>query len=151
MKNITLLKSDFNRETGISTVVINTDIGSFEGKAKADDYDMESPSSFAGCQLAELRALKKYTKEKFSILKRINESLFKMIEEIQTHPDYATNYPFTAIKIIENEINRNLYEMEKWCNLNKTLESDIKNFYINYEKKLKLLDEKIKKIKEKRQ
>ena len=41
--------------------------------------------------------------------------------------------------------------MEKWCNLNKTLENDIKNFYIKYEEKLKLLGEKIKKLKEKRQ
>ena len=31
MKNIKLIKADFDRETGISTVIINTDIGKFEG------------------------------------------------------------------------------------------------------------------------
>jgi hypothetical protein len=151
MKNIKLVKADFDRETGISTVIINTDIGKFEGVAKADDVDIQSPSQFMGCELAELRALKKYVKAKFMNIKRVNESLLKVADAIQVHPDSRIDYPFSALKIINDEINRNLYEMEKWCNLNKTLENDIKNFYIKYEEKLKLLDEKIKKLKEKRQ
>jgi hypothetical protein len=104
MKNIKLVKADFDRETGISTVIINTDIGKFEGVAKADDVDIQSPSQFMGCELAELRALKKYVKAKFMNIKRVNESLLKVADAIQVHPDSRIDYPFSALRLCHSEL-----------------------------------------------
>ena len=53
-----LVSSNFDPSTGISTVVINTDIGTFQGTSKLHPEE-KYVSNFAGCQNAEYRAIAK--------------------------------------------------------------------------------------------
>ena len=61
---IHLIKADYNEETGVSTVMIDTDLGAFYGKAKLHDEDKDYASKYTGCRYAETRATIKYLKMK---------------------------------------------------------------------------------------
>lgn len=58
--NIKLSYGNFDSTTGISTVRIETKIGTFVGTAYLQEEDKDNPSRFAGCQLAEYKAIRKY-------------------------------------------------------------------------------------------
>lgn len=61
---IHLIEADYNEETGVSTVMIDTDLGAFYGKAKLHDEDKDYASKYTGCRYAETRATIKYLKMK---------------------------------------------------------------------------------------
>ena len=71
--------SNFNKETGISTTVILTDLGHFLGIARLHPDDKETASRYAGCRYAEMRATTKYIKAK---KKAIQEEI-KLLKEIE--------------------------------------------------------------------
>ena len=88
----------FDKDTGISTAIINTDCGVFKGTAKLADADKEYPSRFVGCDIALTRAHYKYVKVKYNIVKA-------QFHFIQQHPEldtavfeqYKTAYEFWKI------------------------------------------------------
>lgn len=55
-----LVKSDYNKEDGISFVEIQTDYGNFYAYSFLSPEDTEVASSFLGCELAEYRATIRY-------------------------------------------------------------------------------------------
>ena len=55
-----LVKSDYNKEDGISLVEIQTDYGNFCAYSFLSPEDTEVASSFLGCELAEYRATIQY-------------------------------------------------------------------------------------------
>ena len=65
---IKIIDTSYDTETKISTVIINTDLGKFTGKARLHEEDIDIESSFAGYNYAEARAIIKYMKEKVKIL-----------------------------------------------------------------------------------
>ena len=64
-----LIFSEFDKETGISTAVIQTPLGVFEGTSQLWEEDIDIASSFAGCTYAELKAVRKALK---ADVKKIN-------------------------------------------------------------------------------
>lgn len=61
---IKIIDTLYDIETRTSTVIINTDLGKFTGKAKLHEEDEDIQSSFAGYNYAEARAVIKYMKTK---------------------------------------------------------------------------------------
>lgn len=59
-----LIKADYNENTGVSNVMIDTDLGAFTGQAKLHDEDKDYASKYTGCRYAETRATIKYLKMK---------------------------------------------------------------------------------------
>ena len=59
-----LIKADYNENTGVSNVMIDTDLGAFIGQAKLHDEDKDYASKYTGCRYAETRATIKYLKMK---------------------------------------------------------------------------------------
>ena len=57
-----MIYSNFDKETGISTVTIRTDLGDITGTSKLHEEDRNIMSEYAGCQYAETRAVLKYMK-----------------------------------------------------------------------------------------
>ena len=57
-----LLSSIFDAETGVSTVIIQTELGIFQGRARLHPDDQDNISNLAGCRIAEERAILKYLK-----------------------------------------------------------------------------------------
>ena len=144
----TFIRADFNKETGISTVVIKTDLGTFEGKAYLHDEDKDIASEFEGCKYAEWRAVIKYLKvllkQKKAILntlKDINSNLERMKEydKYSRQSRYLRKRFYMAQKevkdlkeyIAHNE--ENLYDMMK--NYRTLKENYLKAIEKNREKK----------------
>ena len=67
------VKDDFNIETGISTVTLQTKDGNFIGKAKIHPDDKPYINKFFGLRIAEIRAYIKSLNKKISI---INNKIF---------------------------------------------------------------------------
>lgn len=65
---IKLIKSFYNKKTGISVAIINTDYGIFKGYSKLHEEDRDIVSNFAGCQYAHTRAIVKYMKKRVEVL-----------------------------------------------------------------------------------
>lgn len=69
MKNVVLIDSYYNEETGISYAEINTDLGIFYAYSQLYEEDRNESSSFAGCSYAEAKAQIKYLKRKIRFMK----------------------------------------------------------------------------------
>lgn len=57
-----LVSAEFNKEAGVSTVVLQNKNGRYVGKAKLAPEDADVASEFAGCRIAEQRAWINYYK-----------------------------------------------------------------------------------------
>ena len=66
-ERIDLIKADFDPETGISTTVIETDLGRFIGTSLLREEDKETASSYAGCSYAEFKAIRNYLKARLRV------------------------------------------------------------------------------------
>lgn len=124
---IKMIYSDFNPNTGLSTVTIRTPHGDFTGYAKVHEDDIKYQSRFIGCQYAETRAYIKLLKH------QRNECKIKL----KTLMDLQMNLPKAY---------------QKCKNLNKTIvtyQIDIDNytFLINQlQQKIQYSDKEITKV-----
>ena len=108
------IKSDYNTDTGLSSVTIVTDIGQITGYSKLNPEDAEIASTYAGCRYAEMRASIKYMKAKAKIAEYKLQPLLKIYNEIKGKISYdKNNY---GVKCLEREIY--LLEDEKQTFLN---------------------------------
>jgi len=108
------VKSDYNEETGISTVVIATDLGEITAHAFLHPDDKDIASNFAGCRYAEMRAGIKYMKEKVKISKYQLKPL-KRIYNVLSQKKYY-NRDNSGTKMLEKEI----YKLEDDIKIYKT-------------------------------
>ena len=113
-----LIYSDFNDETGVSIVRIQTPYGTFKGKARACPKDQDYASSFMGCHLAEWRAYIRYLK----FLKKMTKSNMKVVKHIISHMSLSDrNRTF-----IEGEYNRLKNDVDQLDLKISQLETEIK-------------------------
>lgn len=88
MDKYTFIKAEFDKETGISTVIIKTDLGIFEGNAYLHDEDKDIASDFEGCKYAEWRAVIKYLKVKLKVKKIVYKRLKTIMADLERMKDY---------------------------------------------------------------
>lgn len=105
--NYTLVYSNYDEDTGVSTVKINTDIGVFTGSAKCHP-DEEIKSKYYGCQLAEGRAILAYLKNLVKIGKAQRDALFNLNTTVCQLRDYQKDNIYTS------KIRRAMYEKQEW-------------------------------------
>jgi len=84
----TLVSSNYDAETGISKVIINTELGTFEGTSKLHDEDKDIQSKYTGCRYAEMRAAAKYLKRKIKNQKIKVDTLKNLISNLERLADY---------------------------------------------------------------
>lgn len=89
MKKIKVISSNFNEETGVSTVTIRTSLGEFTGEAILHPED--APSRFRGCRLAELRADVKYLKAYRKQFRNELNGLHKLMGRMSSYRNYNHN------------------------------------------------------------
>lgn len=78
-----LVCGNYDKETGISTVVISTSLGEFDGYAFLHELDRDYDSRFVGCEYAELRAVNKFLEEEnriYTICIKYAEKLYTIIK-----------------------------------------------------------------------
>lgn len=100
----------FDENTGVSTAIISTPIGLFTGTsvAKGTDADKEKISSFYGCDIAFLKAQKKYFKREISNLKQ----QIKGIKLLATQAPNPNTLKKTAESLI-SQLNEQIKEAQQ--------------------------------------
>ena len=113
----TLMSSNYDPDSGVSVVKINTDVGVFEGIAHCHPEE-EYESRMFGCELAELRAIRKYLRELVKIGNAQLDALYHLYNSVYDMKDF--NYDnFYASKIRramyakKDEIDRNKADIER--------------------------------------
>lgn len=88
MSTIKLLQSNFDEETGISSVTIGTDYGQFNATSKLHNEDLNISSSYAGCEYAEMRAIIKYMKKRIEVINNQIKGLENYQKQLSDRADY---------------------------------------------------------------
>lgn len=78
MQTIKLIYANYDKESGVSTALIETDLGRFTATSKLREEDREVESSYCGCRYAELKAVRKY----LQALLRVKKAEFKCLHEL---------------------------------------------------------------------
>lgn len=99
---IKTIASDYNEETGVSTVIVATDLGNITTHAWLHPDDKDIASHFAGCRYAEMRAGIKYMKAKIKISKYQLEPLKRIYNSLKNDKHYNKNNK--GVLLLEKEI-----------------------------------------------
>ena len=113
-----LIKSDYNKETGLAFAEIKTRLGNFSAFAKPHKEDMDIKSNYLGCFIAEMKATIQYYKEEQKILKiRINtlENYQKLIKGLKEYNQHSRE---------NRKLRRMIYELKEDS---KFLDKEIEN------------------------
>lgn len=112
MNNIKLVYSNYDEETGISTVRIQTPEGTFKGKSRLHPKDKNVASRYVGCKYAEMRAWIKY----YKFMARLKQSAIEEVTKLSNQLNQDKNIPKRAkewaaanLKLLEEE--RKLYKI----------------------------------------
>lgn len=101
-----LIYSNYDRETGLSTVTIRNKYGEFTGYAKLHEEDQNIESSFAGCRCAEIKALIKSTRAQ---IKEINIQI-KILEDFEKELKHMKDYDPYSMET--RRLRRKIYELK---------------------------------------
>ena len=85
-----ITREEFNAETGVTTVTIVTDFGSFTGVTKIDGIDAEYPSLFHGYEIASAKAHRKWARAMKVIIREKMRALNSIIKQM---PNCANPQP----------------------------------------------------------
>lgn len=122
--NYTIEKEIFDTATGITTITINTNYGSFTGSVKLDDIDAQYPSLYHAKELALLKALRKYAKQVIIIIKEKIKTLNSILLQCEWLDNETEYQPWgKATFLIRKEIENLEKDLKKW-NDNKELVSN---------------------------
>lgn len=141
-----ILNANYDPETGISFVEIQTPLGNFSAHSRCLDEDRATISSFFGCQVAEMKAFVKYANRQIQQQKdriKILTETYKEMEEIYNFNYNSVEAIFTRKKI-EREENK-LAEMYENKDL---IKKHIQFLIFNRDNYLKKLWSKTNKISE---
>jgi len=120
-----LTQADYDKESGISYVTIQTDLGNFYGYAflnKEEDADIAS--AYFGCELAEMDATLQYYIKKRYILAQGLEALYRFRVDIKRNPQYNSE-SFEAI-LLDNKIGQKEKQKQIYDAMIKNLKNAIK-------------------------
>lgn len=113
-----LIKSEYDKETGLAFVEIKTRLGNFSAFAKPHQEDIDIKSNYLGCFIAEMKATIQYYKEEQKILKiRINtlENYQKLIKGLKEYSQHSRE---------NRKLRRVIYELKEDS---KFIDKEIKN------------------------
>lgn len=128
MKKYGFVDATFNKETGVSTTTILTDLGLFTGTAYLHEEDRDIMSEYEGCKYAEWRAIIKYYKALLKQKKAIYLNLQNIITNLNRMKDcnkdsrearfirkqfYIARADYESLKDYISMLEENLYDMMK--------------------------------------
>lgn len=140
MKNYKILSSHCDFESGISTVTIGTDLGAFTGVSPCQDADRENFSQFFGCEIAELKAWRKYAKAR----KAVENTKLKALKEYAYRMEHTRNFDPSAYwyKQLIAEIAETSSRREQWSLTMERISQGIQRTIIARDLGLKRLNRK---------
>lgn len=121
-----MVKNYYDEENYTTYVQINTEIGTFWGKAKADEEDQQCPSSFQGYEIALVRAQKKFAKKAIMILKRELSVLINILDECKNGWNQCHYDPYVIYRM-SSLVDEKLKEISLWETRIKNIDAYISN------------------------
>ena len=148
MSKVKMIEANYNAETGVSIVTIDTPYGKFFGKSILHPEDVDIKSNFQGCKYAEMRAIVKYGKERSKKIKNELHTLEVLVNNMEKLKDYnkdsrEARFIRKQYYIKRKEYNDLMKDIDKLNNL-------IFNEMQNYRKNVEDLYKKVEKNREKR-
>ncbi len=136
-KKVKIIRADYNKETGISTVTIDSRYGQFTGYARLHPQDADRESVFAGCEYAEIRANIKYMKTR-RVESRIK---LKTMKEFYVTISSMTGFIKDGIEARKARMLIHEYkkEVQYWTDMIASAEKSLRN-------KIELRDATVKKL-----
>lgn len=119
----TLKYSFYDSISGVSEAHINTNLGTFKGKAFLHEEDEDIESKFQGCKYAEMRAVSKYVSALIKNAQIKYDTLLSLTNDFQNINIYREN---KYTKILKNKLD-NAYNNLK--NLKEYKQNLDKNIY----------------------
>lgn len=141
--------SQFNEYTGVSKVILENKGKKYEGLAVLHPDDWENASKYAGCRLAERRALIKYYKERKNIAKIKRDGLISAYNDINSN--FTSAFTFTSSEQIDmyNKIMNGIRNHIKyWNNEYKYAKDTIYQLYKANKDDIKTREKLLKRTKE---
>ena len=106
MDNLKMVYSNFNPETGISTVTLANRTGNYTATTKLHKDDIPYSSHYAGCRFAELKAWNKYYRKQSQILShkiKVMEEYYDLISHMRE---------FNSKSVEASKARRMIYELK---------------------------------------
>lgn len=97
-KNVKLIYSTYDPDSGLSYAVVKSRYGKYMGTARLHLEDIKYESSFAGCKYAELRAMAKVRKAELKELRIKIKTLSDLLFDLEQMKEYNASC-FTAKRI----------------------------------------------------
>ena len=110
-----LVKSNYDKEDGISFVEIQTDYGNFYDYSFLNPEDEDVASSFLGCELAEYRATIQYF-EKCLVRVNIQINCLEDLKNRLGHEEPALEKRLKQYKDYKKEITNNIKSLKEVIN-----------------------------------
>lgn len=115
-----IIKEEYDTNTLLSTVTIQTDIGIFTGYSKAYDCDCKYPSIHHGHQIALTKALQKFVNKTIKLINKDIALIEKMKKEIRDNQSFEAG-------IIRSYLYNKQIEVAQWYNRQYNLEKSLKD------------------------
>lgn len=142
--------SQFNEYTGVSKVILEKKGKQYEGLAVLHPDDWENASKYAGCRLAEKRALIKYYKERKNIARIKRDALISAYNDIN-NSNFTSAFTFTSSEQIDmyNKIMNGIRNHIKyWNDEYKYAKDTMKQLYQANQNEIKTREKLLKRTKE---
>ena len=123
-----IIKSDQNKETGFSEIIIQNKYGEFYGWSQCHPDDMDNYSMFAGERYAEIRAAADYAKFRLKQEKIKLKTIQSLVRDIENGPSTSMEYmPEKYRRKINLKLRDYSQSIEDWTNYYIYLQSSIKH------------------------
>lgn len=147
---IKLIQSNYDEESGMSCVTLDTDLGKFYGYAFLNkEEDIEIASAYFGCELAEMDATLQYYNHKRFLLAQGLEALYRFRVDLKRNPQY--NSESFESELLEKRIKQKENQKHLYDIMIKNLKKAIKIRPEQRIENIKLINQVLEKNKEKRQ
>lgn len=108
-----IISSDYNKETGVSTVTIQTPKGLFTGHSYLQECDRKIESEFAGCRYAEIKAFIKYIESDLRELKSQSKTYKEFYINLTQSKHFKENsYEAKRFRKFINDIDKKIAELK---------------------------------------
>lgn len=145
MKRTKIIYSNYDNNTGVSTITIQTPKGRFTGISLLHDEDKDYASEITGCSYAEIKAHMKMVAADIKELKS-NLSAFEKF-----YNNISTSNSFDEKSYIARKLRKEIFRLKEKINLYEQLKTAMHNTLMsnmeNRQKKLEAFYRKVNRIK----
>ena len=146
---IKLIESHYDEGSGMSYVVLNTDLGKFYGYAFLNkEEDAEIASAYFGCELAEMEANLQYYDYKRFLLAQGLEALYRFRTDLKRNPQY--NSESFEVQLLEKRIKQKETQKHLYDVMIKNLKNAIKTRPEQRIKNIEMINQVLEKNKQKK-